>query len=214
MKNKFTIFSIIILFFSFGRNALIWCQAQDSEWLQEMLAPDRHGEIDAVFFVPNDNIEKIIEEFINHERKGIRAALYQITNKQIVEALLRARRRGVQIALIVDRSSTESYYEKVSSLAQANIFIKVFNGKSTLMHNKFWIFDQNIYGKSLIISGSANATNNGTKRNYENIMVRSRPYIVNKFRDHFVNDLWNAPNMCLLDQKTYYYLKASLLLES
>lgn len=134
--------------------------------------------IEGVFFVPDDPVKKILIGLIYNEKSLIKAALYQLTDNEIVNALIDARKRGVMVEVITDKSCLLSKHEKISTLKRHGIAVYVYNKAYSIMHNKIWVFGRNFYNRPLLLSGSANATMTGTTRNEENVIVTDRFDIV------------------------------------
>ena len=68
--------------------------------------------VEGVFFVPDDPVKKILLGLIYSERWYIKAALYQLTDPDIFDALIDAHRRGVKVEIITDKSCLISKYGK------------------------------------------------------------------------------------------------------
>lgn len=141
--------------------------------------------VEGIFFVPDDPVKKILLGLIYHEKYAIKAALYQLTDADILKALLDARNRGVIIEVITDKSCLQSKHEKISTLRRHGIKVYVYDKAYSIMHNKIWIFGRNLCNKALLFSGSANATMTGTTRNEENVMVIDRPDVVRAYSQKF-----------------------------
>lgn len=144
------------------------------------------GRVQGVLFVPDDPVKKVLLGLIHSEKKCIKAAVYQLTDPDLVNALLDAHRRGVKIEIITDKSCLQSRYEGISKLKKQKIAVYVYGEIFfSIMHNKFWIFGKNLCNRSIVWSGSANATKSGTTRNEENIFVDDRLAVVTTYNEKF-----------------------------
>jgi mitochondrial cardiolipin hydrolase len=144
------------------------------------------GRIQGVLFVPDDPVKKILLGLIHAEKKSIKAAVYQLTDPDLVDALIDAHKRGVNIEVITDKSCLMSKYEGITKLKRQKIPVYVYGEKFySIMHNKFWVFGKNLYNKALVWSGSANATKYGTTRNEENVFVDDRSTVVMMYSQKF-----------------------------
>jgi phosphatidylserine/phosphatidylglycerophosphate/cardiolipin synthase-like enzyme len=141
--------------------------------------------VEGVFFVPDDPVKKLLIGLIYFEKKSIKAAVYQLTDPDIFNALLDARRRGVTVEIITDKSCLASKYEKVTKLRKHGAKVYVYGKHFSLMHNKIWNFSVNILNKSLVMAGSANTTQGGLTRNEENVIVVDRREVVTAYREKF-----------------------------
>lgn len=105
---------------------------------------------------------------VDGAHKTIRIQIYAFTARPILDALLRARRRGVDVRVIVDRSQFDrDRYDTsaVSGLAAAGIPILV-DTVPGLMHDKVMIVD----GRE-VLTGSFNYTWSAEHRNAENLLL-------------------------------------------
>ena len=91
--------------------------------------------------------------------------MFLITNNKIVQSLIDAHNRGVEIKLIVDAHHALQPYSKHQQLREAGIKVKVENWAGK-MHAKTVIIDD-----KTIISGSANWTYSAFRYNDENLLV-------------------------------------------
>jgi phosphatidylserine/phosphatidylglycerophosphate/cardiolipin synthase-like enzyme len=57
--------------------------------------------------------------------------------------------------------------------------------KRSLMHNKFFIFEQNLHDQTLLVTGSFNCTYSAQKYNQENIVILDLPQLIQKYRNQF-----------------------------
>lgn len=150
-----------------------------------------NDQIKAVYFAPNDSIHEVLTYLIDQEKKHIKIAMFTFTDKAIATALITAKKRGVTVELITDASSVYGKYNKLSTLAEGNIKLYVYNpqrvpqAQQGLMHNKFFIFQENILARSLVWTGSFNATGAAGKVNRENVVVTEERIFVDKFLQEF-----------------------------
>ncbi|MFA5306353.1 MAG: phospholipase D-like domain-containing protein [Candidatus Babeliales bacterium] len=139
-----------------------------------------------VFFAPDDRPATRLVELIDSAHKKIYAAIYMITDQKIAQALVRARKRGVEVQIIVDTSSMVSSYGKGQQLKAGNIDLYVFGGDSShhsfrqpLMHNKFAIIDNKVW------TGSFNWTKSANEKNQENVILTDNADVRIRFERHF-----------------------------
>jgi len=141
------------------------------------------------FFAPNDDIRKALLFFISQEQKGIRIAIFNVTDREITKALIQAQKQGIRIELITDPSCLHHRYNKIDQLAHNNITVRIYNqkdkGVSSLMHHKFALFERNINNKALVWTGSSNFTRSGCCSNQENVIVTDDRHIVSQYLRQF-----------------------------
>ena len=143
-----------------------------------------------VFFTPQDDITSIFINMINAEQKTIRGAIYMFTDKKIAEAFVNAKKRGVDVQLIIDQISM-STCGKGKFLQENGVSVIVhkteeFNPYTmALMHHKFFIFECNKDKKAWLWTGSWNCTLRATQHNDENVLVLDDWVIIKKYFDQF-----------------------------
>jgi phosphatidylserine/phosphatidylglycerophosphate/cardiolipin synthase-like enzyme len=143
--------------------------------------------ITEVFFSPDDRPASRLVQLINESHTKIYAAIYMITDKNIAEALVCAKKRGVAVQVIVDPSSMEGSYGKGQLLKTGNVDLFVFgNDKSQrrsfhqpLMHNKFAVIDNKVW------TGSFNWTKSANEKNQENVILTDDVRVKDRFEHHF-----------------------------
>lgn len=142
---------------------------------------------DLVYFSPDDHPTEKLINLIDNARDSIRAAVYMITDTKIATALINAKKRGVNIEIVIDRSSFDGSWGKGKYLNENNIRLFVFglNAKprtrfpSALMHNKFALIDNQLW------NGSFNWTRNANKNNQENVILTDNRDLYKRFQKHF-----------------------------
>jgi len=146
-----------------------------------------------IYFSPNKFvINNVIVPEIEKAQEYIYLSMFLITNNKIVQSLIDAHNRGVEIKLIVDAHHALQPYSKHQQLRDAGIKVKVENWAGK-MHAKTVLIDDHT-----IISGSANWTYSAFKYNDENLLVfKNVPNEVNFLKKEFLKS-WNSiPNKWL-----------------
>lgn len=143
-----------------------------------------------VYFSPTDDPRSKLINLINKTSYRIQAAVYMITDKAITQSLVDAKKRGVQIEIVTDKSSLASLGGKIEILKDSGIKIFVFSHHSTslispLMHNKFAIFEFEEKGEKWVWTGSYNWTVIASRMNKENVIVTNNKKIYMKYKDQF-----------------------------
>ena len=138
------------------------------------------AEILGIYFTPPIGGAGGIVKQIDVAKKSIKVMAYGFTSIHLAEALARAKKRGVDIALIQDEKSAQNNREAVQKLLDAGIEIRS-DGKHAIQHNKVMVIDQEI-----VITGSYNFTNSADKRNAENFMVLKSAYAAKRYADNWI----------------------------
>lgn len=108
----------------------------------------------------------------NHAQKTAHVAIYSLTEPDIVNAMIAAFKRGVQVGVVADQTESKNatMAAMLKELTQAGIDVRVAVKQTALMHNKVGIFD----GQTVCL-GSFNWTTNAEKNNDENLMIVDGP---------------------------------------
>ncbi|MHB8770076.1 MAG: phospholipase D family nuclease [Syntrophales bacterium] len=118
-----------------------------------------------VYFSPRDGATAAIVREIGQARSEIRVQAYSFTSAPIAEALLKAHRRGINVAVILDKSQRSEKYSSSTFLANARIPTYI-DAEHAIAHNKIIVVD-----RSVVITGSFNFTKAAEERNAENLLV-------------------------------------------
>lgn len=123
------------------------------------------------------NIAHACAAYIDNARESIDVAAYELDNKLVVDALVRARQRGVQIRLVTDTDYIHEYGP--TALKAAGIGV-VEDHRDPLMHNKFMVFD-----KKAVWTGSVNFTENCMYRNDNHGLYIESPELAENYATKF-----------------------------
>jgi len=143
------------------------------------------------FFAPIDNLTALLIERIVAEKKSIYGAMYMLTDKKISQALIDAKKRGVDVQIVIDQISMCSC-GKGKFLQEAGVPVFVhrtqeFNPYTMpLMHHKFFVFGCNEENVALLWTGSWNCTVRGTQHNDENVILVDDSVAIQQYLDIFV----------------------------
>ena len=135
-------------------------------------------------FSKNQGSGEIVLNAINQATKSIRLAAYGFNHPQIINALISAKQRGVDIKIVLDKSDETS---KIGSAAVKSAGIPVrIDSHYAIMHNKFMILDE-----QSVETGSFNYTNNAQVHNAENVIfLMNQPAVAQKYTE-FWQKLWD-----------------------
>jgi cardiolipin hydrolase len=150
------------------------------------------GGVHGVLFAHDDNLQERLVQLISHEKRSIKMAIFMITTKEIIHALLAAHARGVKITIITDNICVRDRWSKIDTLKKAGIAMYEYTPAKTsnrmmndLMHNKFVIFADTLDHQSLVWTGSFNFTRSAQVCNQENVVILSDSAAVEKFAQQF-----------------------------
>jgi len=169
-----------------------------------------------VYFSPEDNISSKLVNLINQTMTKIHAAVFVITDKKIAQALIEAKKRGVDVQIITDRSCLDHESGKVDILKEGDIDVFVFKDRShkqnnnrtvskfrndALMHDKFALIDNNLW------TGSFNWTVSADKKNKENVIITDEAEVYKKYDAEFekLKQTCNRSYVCVGGKKDKKY---------
>lgn len=137
------------------------------------------GTIDTYFSPRGGATEAIVKE-INSAKSAILVQAYSFTSKPIAKALVDARKRGVKIEAVLDKSQRREKYTSADFIAHAGIPTYI-DDRHAIAHNKIMILD-----RSTLITGSFNFTKAAEERNAENLLViRGNKPLVERYMRNF-----------------------------
>ena len=102
---------------------------------------------------------------ISQAKKEILVQAYSFTSAPIANALTSAKKRGVKIEAVLDKSQKREKYTAADFIAHAGIPVFIDN-KHAIAHNKVIIID-----KATLITGSFNFTKAAEEANAENLLI-------------------------------------------
>jgi len=140
-----------------------------------------------VAFSPNGGCTAATTRFIGEARQSIRVAAYGLTSNPIGKALVDAKKRGVDVRVVVDRehNGKRDNANSIANFLAANGVPVRVDSAVRIQHNKVLIVD----GQS-VQNGSFNFTAAAQKSNAENIIIhRTFPELARIFTDNW-NHLW------------------------
>ncbi len=144
-----------------------------------------------VLFSPKDHVDAKLISLIDNEQESIKAAVYCLTHRGVIKALLNAKSRGVDVELIIDPFTIKAR-APLRRMTQSGMAISVWDpqakhltdsgkAKVPLMHNKFCLFK----GQGVVWTGSFNFTSEGSNANQENVIVINDKQQVPVFEEQF-----------------------------
>jgi phosphatidylserine/phosphatidylglycerophosphate/cardiolipin synthase-like enzyme len=130
--------------------------------------------------------EKALIDVIDSSKESLDVAIYSITNPDIVSAIKAAKKRGVAVRIITDKTESKgkTEAEALKLLGSAGIPIKI-NKHSGLMHLKVTIAD-----KQVVTTGSYNYSKAASTTNDEVLMVIHNEDAAKSFSEQFER-MWN-----------------------
>ena len=139
-------------------------------------APAPTGQVIDVAFSPKEGGEELVVKAIASARSSIGVAAYSFTSPVVAGALLNAKKRGVDVRVIVDENGNKSKASlaALNLLASAGIATRTIS-RYAIHHDKYMVVD-----KMTVQTGSFNYSKAAAKSNSENVLV-----------------IWNNPDLAL-----------------
>ncbi len=117
---------------------------------------------------PQFDCASAVVGLFNQAKQTAHVAIYSLTEPDIVNSMISAKKRGVQVAVVADNTESKNanMAAMIKKLVQAGVDVRLAVKQKALMHNKVGIFD----GQT-VCTGSFNWTTNAEKNNDENLIV-------------------------------------------
>lgn len=128
-----------------------------------------------VCFVPATSCVDAVVAAIDGARSEIRVEAYGFTSAPILAALVRAHARGVDVAVLLDRSAERGRRTGLTDMEAASIPVWI-DRVSGIAHIKAIIID-----RRLVVGGSYNYTASAERRNVEDVTLTDSPEIAVRF---------------------------------
>ena len=127
---------------------------------------------------------------INQAQSSIHIVSFEFNLPPVADALIAARQRGLDVRFVTDDESgieadEDDGLKLFPKMEEAGIGLRD-DDRGALMHNKFWIFDQ-----QTVWTGSTNITENGIFRNNNNVIVINSPRVAAMYEREF-DEMWNG----------------------
>jgi len=133
-------------------------------------------------FSPEAGAEALVLKSIDSARQTIRMAAYSFTSPQVMRKLLDAKKRGVDIMIVVDEKGNKSKASRAAMnlVVNAGIPLRTISTYA-IHHDKYIVVD----GRH-VETGSFNYSQSAARRNSENvIVVWNDPELASSYLGHW-----------------------------
>ena len=163
------------------RTSLSYCLLLSICILQASFAS---AETEAIFS-PERSIKEILLKEVESTTSTIDLAVREITIPEMVQALLKAKERGVKVRVIADSKQAKMKSSQITTLIHQGIPVKVLRGKDYgVMNHRLAILDS-----KKVVTGSFDWSEASEKWNYENIVIIRDSEVVASYQREFER-LW------------------------
>ena len=146
-----------------------------------------------VAFSPSEGSEQLVIKVVDSARSELRILAYSFTSVPLVNALLRAKKRGVDVRLVADEKNnvqddrSGKARAALSALVNAGIAVRTINAYP-IHHDKVIVAD-----RETVEVGSFNYSDAAARRNSENVLVNWRnPKLAEVYIGHFERNFRQA----------------------
>lgn len=136
--------------------------------------------IDGPYFSPNGGGETAIIRHIDGTTKSLKILAYSFTSDGIIQSVISAKKRGVDVTAVLDKSHMKERNGAAERFKNAGIKTLI-DGRHAIQHNKVMVCDG-----AEVITGSYNFTKSANERNAENVFVLKSAPLADKYDKNFL----------------------------
>jgi PLD-like domain len=155
-------------------------------------------------FTPGEDCAAKVVQAIDGTQSELLVQAYGFTSPPILQAVVRAKERGVTVKVILDKINEQERYTAATFLKNHGIE-PLIDDKVAIAHNKVMILD-----RRTVISGSFNFTTAAQTRNAENVEIRDDPAAAKDYAQNWqrraeqsrpYRDSWTSPQTTRNDEE-------------
>lgn len=121
-------------------------------------------------FTPGDDAAGLIVATILNAKRQVLVQAYGLTHKDIAQALVDAKRRGIDVQLVADRQQMETLSTSLVEWVAEQGIPTWIDTEHAAAHNKVMVIDTGT-PDATVITGSFNFTHAAQSRNAENLLI-------------------------------------------
>ena len=176
----------------------------DSSCQEPSTAEEDSSEDVAITVLPRAHftprIRDLIKVLISRETEGISTAQFRFTLYDVAQVWAdQLKEKNLEGTIIVDTAYWKNCCKALKLMSDNGVKPLIVRKKralksrykttggadNELMHNKLWIFHDNIEGKTVVLAGSHNATGQSSDCNWENVLIIDDAESVEKYIEYF-----------------------------
>ena len=132
------------------------------------------------FFSPNGGCTDAVVSALQAAKKTVLVQAYSFTSAPIAKALVDAKKRGVDVRVILDKSQRTERYTGATFLANEGVPVFI-DADHRIAHNKVMVIDA-----QTVITGSFNFTKAAERGNAENVLlILHAPELAKRYGDNW-----------------------------
>ncbi|KAI8335882.1 hypothetical protein BC941DRAFT_429656 [Chlamydoabsidia padenii] len=136
------------------------------------------------YFFPSKESFNAFISVLNSAKKSIDVCVFSLTDDDVADALIAAKKRKVNIRIITDNQQAAGVGADAERLQRDHGIPYKTDHTTGYMHNKFAVVDS-----KTLINGSFNWSKGARFKNRENIMITNLPFCIKEFQAEF-DALW------------------------
>jgi phosphatidylserine/phosphatidylglycerophosphate/cardiolipin synthase-like enzyme len=136
-----------------------------------------------VYFTPGDQTTTALVNELGSAKRIVHVQAYSFTSAPIAKALIDAKRRGVDVIAILDKSNRSAQYSSADFLAHGGISTYI-DPKHAIAHNKVMII-----GGETVVTGSFNFTKAAQESNAANLLIVHDKKLAQKYEANWMKHL-------------------------
>jgi phosphatidylserine/phosphatidylglycerophosphate/cardiolipin synthase-like enzyme len=138
-------------------------------------APNASSPSVRVYFSPFGGCTDAVEASLLLAKSNVLVQAYSFTSAPIAKALVDAKKRGVDVEVLLDKSQRSEQYTSATFLANEGVPVFI-DDSHRIAHNKVMVID----GET-VITGSFNFTKSAEEANAENLLIIKDPLLAQKY---------------------------------
>jgi phosphatidylserine/phosphatidylglycerophosphate/cardiolipin synthase-like enzyme len=132
-------------------------------------------------FSPKGGCQQAVLAELKKARREILVQAYSFTAEPITYALVEAKKRGVHVDILLDKSNEAERYSDLRIFLDQGL-APLIDAHHAIAHNKVMLIDQKV-----LVTGSYNFTNQAEEENAENLLIiKGHPELVAQYRQNFL----------------------------
>jgi phosphatidylserine/phosphatidylglycerophosphate/cardiolipin synthase-like enzyme len=128
-----------------------------------------------VWFSPDGGCTDACVKALNEAKTSVYVQAYSFTSQSIAHALVEAKKRGVLVEVVLDKSQRTEKYSAADFVAHAGIPTYI-DAVHAIAHNKIMVIDS-----AVVLTGSFNFTKAAEHSNAENLLVIRDPKLAARY---------------------------------
>ncbi len=158
---------------------------QNSSQTQTGTSSSQASSVIAVSFSRTSDTAALLSYWIGRSNTTIRAAVYSFTYDSLGNAIIAAKKRGVDVDFYIDNQYVSSMGSEYPRLLAAGVDVRA-DTRSADMHHKFIVIDDVIVG-----TGSFNWSDNAENSNDENLVIIKSSSLAQQYLGEFTR-MWST----------------------